>query len=267
LCARNSQITGLNRVAEVIGGPARRSDLQQTIKGVPMSIAIRRIGIQVGGSMIAAVLCGSSLPAHASDKSEADTLVAKSRATIEDIAADKHFAAIKPALVKAKAVMIFPQVLRAGFVVGGSGGRGVLLAHEASTGAWIGPAFYTMGSASIGLQAGASSAEMVLVINTQKALDSLYTNKLKLGADATVAIGPMGVEKGASLTADFVVYSKVKGAFAGVALDGSILDVSQSFNAAYYGQPDANPIDILVKRTVINEESKALHAAVAKAEK
>jgi hypothetical protein len=52
-----------------------------------------------------------------------------------------------------------------------------------------------------------------------------------------------------------------------VALDGSILDVSQSFNAAYYGQPDANPIDILVKRTVINEESKALHAAVAKAEK
>src|SRR5574337_107860 len=124
-----------------------------------------------------------------------------------------------------------PQVLKAGFVLGGSGGSGVLLVRDAKTGGWVGPAFYTMGSASLGFQAGAASAEMVMVINSQKAPNAIYTNKVKLGGDASVAVGPKGAGTGGSLTADFIVYAKAKGVFAGIAVDGSVLDVRQGLNA------------------------------------
>ena len=144
-------------------------------------------------------------------------------------------------------MLIFPQVLKAGFVLGGSGGSGVLLVRDAKTGKWIGPAFYTMGSASLGFQAGASAAEVVMIINSQKALDSLFSNKVKLGGDASVAIGPKGTGAGVALDSDFIAYSTVKGAFAGLAIDGSVLDVRGALNSAYYGKK-MTPVDILVKQ-------------------
>lgn len=205
-----------------------------------------------------------ALPAHAADRSDAEDLVAKSRLTVQALAADRDFIEMRRALAQARAVLVFPQVLRAGFILGGAGGSGVLMARDAATGAWSGPAFYTMGAASVGLQAGASSAETVMVIRSQKALDSLYTNKLKLGTDASVALGSKGAEKGSALNADFVVFAKVKGAFAGVTVDGAVLDVRQTLNKAYYGQ-DATPLDILVKRSVQQPEASALQAALADA--
>jgi SH3 domain-containing YSC84-like protein 1 len=213
---------------------------------------------------VAALLASASTWTLASDKADAEDLVSKSRSTIEALAKDGDFAAMRSALSRAKAVFIFPQVLKAGFVLGGSGGSGVLLVRDAGSGSWVGPAFYTVGSASLGLQAGASSAEMVMVVNSQKALDSVYTNKLKVGADVTAALGPRGVEKGAALNADFVVYSKVKGAFAGVAVDGSVLDVRQTLNTAYYGKA-ATPVDILLKRELSSPAAAPLRAAVAEA--
>lgn len=212
---------------------------------------------------LGAFAVAGAFPAEAaSDKAEAEALVAQSLSTVHDLAKHGEFASLKSALAQAKAVLIFPRVVKAGFVLGGSGGTGVLLARDAASGNWVGPAFYTMGSASLGLQAGASSAEVMMVVNSQKALDSLYTNKLKLGTDASAAIGSKGVEKGMSLSADFVVYAKVKGAFAGVAVDGSVLDVREKLNTAYYGAA-ATPVDILVKRTVTNAEAGALRAALA----
>ena len=100
----------------------------------------------------------ASSPARASDASEAAELVQKAQTTIAEFGANKEFPTFSPTLAKAKAVLIFPQVLKAGFVLGGSGGSGVLLVRDAKTGGWVGPAFYTMGSASLGFQAGASSA-------------------------------------------------------------------------------------------------------------
>ncbi|HEX5687398.1 MAG TPA: lipid-binding SYLF domain-containing protein [Ideonella sp.] len=205
-------------------------------------------------------------PAGATDKSEAEGLVVKSLATVQALSKDSDFAAMKSSLAQARAIIVFPRVVKAGFVLGGSGGSGVLLARDADTGTWAGPAFYTLRSASLGLQAGASSAEMVMVVNSQKALDSLYTNKLKLGAEATVVLGPKGVAKGGPLGADFVVYSKVKGAFAGVSVDGSVLDVRQSLNTAFYGKR-ATPTDILVKRDISSPEADPLRVAVADAAK
>lgn len=214
-----------------------------------------------------ALLCAAG-PARASDKSDAEGLVSDAKATIETLAKDPDYAAMRSALAQAKAVLIFPKVLRAGFVLGGSGGTGVLLARDSATGQWAGPAFYTVASASLGLQAGVSSAEVVMVVNSQKALDSLHTNKLKLGADASAALGSKGVERGAALNttlkADFVVYSKVRGAFAGVSVDGSVLDVRQTLNSAYYGRA-TTPIEILIKRSVSNPAASALQAAVAEA--
>jgi lipid-binding SYLF domain-containing protein len=154
-------------------------------------------------------------------------------------------------------------VLKAGFILGGSGGSGVLMVRDEKTGKWVGPAFYTVGTASLGLQAGASSAEVLMVINNQKSLDSLYTNKVKLGGDASVAVGPKGQGTGASVTADFVVYAKAKGAFAGVAFDGSVLDVRDKLNNAYYGKA-VTPADILVKREASNPASAKLQEALAK---
>lgn len=215
-------------------------------------------------STLAAWSALPALPAHAAERSDAEDLVEKSRQTVQALAADQDFIEMRRALAQAKAVLVFPQVLRAGFIVGGAGGSGVLMVRDAATGTWSGPAFYTMGSASVGLQAGASAAETLMVIQSQKALDSLYTNKLKLGTDASAALGSRGGEKGSSLTADFVVFAKVRGAFAGVTVDGAVLDVRQTLNTAYYGQ-QATPVDILVKRSVRRPEAAGLQATLADA--
>jgi lipid-binding SYLF domain-containing protein len=207
-----------------------------------------------------------SMPVLASDASEARALVDKAKITINTFAANKDFAGMKSTLAQVKAVLIFPQVLKAGFILGGSGGSGVLVVRDEKSGNWGNPAFYTMGTASLGLQAGASAAEVVMLVHSQKALDSLYTNKVKLGADASVAVGPKGIGTGASVTADFIVYSQAKGAFAGLAVDGSVLDVREGLNTAYYGKP-VTPLEILVKQEVSNPASVGLQAALVRATK
>lgn len=211
---------------------------------------------------IAALLAGPQ--ARASDKSDAEALAENARVTIQAFAQNPDFASLKSALGRARAVLIFPEVLKAGLLLGGFGGSGVLLARDQATGAWHGPAFYTMGGASFGLQAGASAAEIVMVVGSQKALDSLYTNKLKLGGDASVALGPKGMGTGAAIDADFVVYAKTRGVFAGLAVDGSVMDVRDTLNAAYYGRP-ASPLEILVRKTVSRADAAALQSAVAAA--
>ena len=225
-----------------------------------MNISRRSLALGV----FALATATGSAPALASDASEAAELVRKAQATIAGFGANKEFPTFSPALAKAKAVLIFPQILKAGFILGGSGGNGVLLVRDAKSGRWVGPAFYTMGSASLGFQAGASSAEVVMIINSQKSLDSLYSNKVKLGGDASAAIGPKGVGTGTAFDSDFIVYSTVKGAFAGLAVDGSVLDVRQSLNNGYYGRK-ATPVEILIKQQHKKPEAAGLQAAVKKA--
>jgi lipid-binding SYLF domain-containing protein len=224
----------------------------------------RRSLTLAGIALAATVSTTASLPARASDASDAKDLVQKAQATIDQFGRHTEFPTFSPALAKARGVLIFPKVLKAAFVLGGSGGSGVLLVRDTKTRKWIGPAFYTMGSASLGFQAGASAAEVVMIINSQKALDSLYASKVKLGGDASVAIGPQGTGTGVALDSDFVAYAMVNGAFAGLAIDGSVLDVRNALNSAYYGKK-VTPIDILVKQVAVKPESAALHAAVKKA--
>jgi SH3 domain-containing YSC84-like protein 1 len=202
--------------------------------------------------------------ARADDAADARAIVDKARITIEGLGRDKNFEAMRTGLKQARAVLIFPQIIKGGFFVGGSGGTGVLLVRDGET--WHGPAFYTIGSASIGVQFGGEAAEVVILVNSQKALDGLYRNQFKLGTDASITAGPVGQGGGLTFTSDLMSFSKSKGAFAGVSFEGSVIDVRDSLNNGYYGRK-VTPIEILVKQSASNKHADALRAAVKGAAK
>jgi lipid-binding SYLF domain-containing protein len=139
----------------------------------------------------------------------------------------------------------------------------VLLVRDEKTNKWSDPAFYTIGSASFGLQVGGDVSELIFVVRTQKGLEEFYRTNFKLGTDLSIAVGPMGgglAEKG--ITADLVAYARKKGAFAGIAVDGSSITVSDESNALYYGK-SVRPTDIVVKHSVNNPKSADLRNAAA----
>jgi lipid-binding SYLF domain-containing protein len=215
------------------------------------------------GAAAGAALLLAAPFARADDGADARAIVDKSRVTIESLARDKNFGAMRQALKQARGVLIFPQIIKGAFFVGGSGGTGVLLARDAK-GEWKGPAFYTIGSASIGIAFGGEAAETVIVVGSQKALDGLYSNKFKLGADGSVSAGPVGQGSNVTFTTDLMSFSRSKGAFVGVSLDGSVLDVRDTLNHAYY-KAQVSPLDILVRDKATSAESAKLRAAVAAA--
>ena len=183
---------------------------------------------------LALASAAGSAPAAPSSVAQARALVDNARETIADLAADKDFSGLRTSLAGARAVLVFPRVFSAGLVIGGAGGNGVLMVRNEHTGEWNGPVFYTLGGASVGLQAGAFNGSVAMVVRSEKTLDSLYKTSLKLGGDATFALGTKGGSAAGAAGADVIVYSKVKGAFAGVTVDGIVLKVRRSLNKAYY---------------------------------
>jgi SH3 domain-containing YSC84-like protein 1 len=222
---------------------------------------ITRRNLSRAGATMAFAAAFGSLPALADDATDAKAVVDKAVATVNTFAKDPDHATLPALLGKAKAVLVYPQIIEGGFVIGGSGGTGVLLVRDPATGTYGQPAFYTMGGISIGLLAGGQAAEVMLLVNTQKALDAMLTNKVKLGAGVAVAVGPKGAGQAASVTADLISYSRAKGAYASMSLDGQVIDVRDSLNAAYYGKP-VSPLDILVKKSVSNPGAAPLQAAL-----
>jgi len=195
---------------------------------------------------------------------EQQGLVDKARVTFESFMADKNQSWLKENLNQAKGLMIIPSLLKAGFVVGGSGGSGLLIVKDDKTGQWSQPAFYTLGSGTFGLQIGAEAAEIIMMVRTQKAVDRLLTSSFKLGADTSIAVGPVGAGAKTNVVADILSFSRTKGAYAGVSLEGSVFNTKDKWNEAYYGKA-VSPADIIVKRSVSNPGSKALRESVAKA--
>jgi lipid-binding SYLF domain-containing protein len=232
--------------------PLHRTRMSVAAGAMTRRTALARMG---GGALLAAAPCAHA----AADEGDAAQIVVAAEATVQAFATDPDFASLRAALPRAKGVLIFPEVLRAGFLLGGSGGNGVLMVRDARSGAWLGPAFYTIGSASLGLQVGASTAQMLMLVNNEKALDTLYGSRLELGADASAAIGSQGVEKAVGVNTDITVYARVKGVFAGVAFDGAVLDARESLNKAFY-ERDASPVDILLRHTVRSAGGDGLRA-------
>lgn len=216
-------------------------------------------------AVLALLLAGTST-LRAEDKAEAQGIVDKAKVTLDAFMRNKDYEWLHENLKNAKGILIYPQVLKAGFILGGSGGTGVFLAKDAKSGDWSQPAFYTVGAASIGFQIGGESAEVVILAMTQKAVDSLFTTSVKLGGDTSVAAGPYGVGAKANVTADFIAFSISKGAYAGLNLEGSVVGVRDSLNKAYYGKA-VTPVEIIVEKKASNKGSAQLRADLKKAAK
>jgi len=204
-------------------------------------------------------------PTFAADAAAQQQLVDKAQLTLEAFASDSQLRdQFKQLRKEARALFIVPQFMRGAFIFGGAGGSGVLIARDEKTGKWGDPVFYNIGSASFGAQIGADVSEMVLVVRTRKGLEEFFTNDFKLGANAGMATGPVGAGMSAQgIAADIVSYARQKGAFAGMALDGAFVSVSNDSNQAYYGKP-VRPTDIIVKKEIGNPKSLQLRAAAEK---
>jgi lipid-binding SYLF domain-containing protein len=190
--------------------------------------------------------------------------------TLEDFIHAPEMDAFRNLLKDAKGVFIAPQILKGAFVIGASGGNGVLMVREGKTGSWVGPAFYTIGEASFGFQAGAQASEVILLAMTDRGVTALLGNSVKLGADVGIAAGPVGMGAAAStanLSADMVSFARSQGLYGGIALDGAVVKVRNGFNKAYYGKKKVSPTDILVRKSVTSSRSGSLLEALSRAAK
>ncbi|MEA5114759.1 MAG: lipid-binding SYLF domain-containing protein [Geobacteraceae bacterium] len=226
-------------------------------------------GTRVLGLIFAFILLGGAISSSfADDRIEAQSIVDKAKGTLNDLMSDSNFSWLHTYIKDADAVLIFPQVLKGGFFIGGTGGSGVLMIRNKANKTWSEPAFYTLGSVTFGLQIGGEAAEVVMLAMNRKAVDTLLTSSVKLGADGSIAVGPIGGgAKGAvtlpAVTADFVSFSKAKGLYAGLNLEGAVLAVRDSLNESYYGKA-VGPRDILIRHSVRNQNAEALRAALEK---
>src|SRR6185295_7226143 len=178
--------------------------------------------LSLGAAIMAVGLFGAVYPAFGA--SESEELVEKAEATFKNFQLDPQMSWIREHLRDARAVMIAPEVRRAGFIVGGSGGRAVLVARDPATGSWSGPAFYTLATASIGFQAGIDRSETVMLVMTDKGLNALLSSQLKLGGDVSIAAGPVGKGGERGFTTDVVAFSRARGIYGGINLDGTLVN-------------------------------------------
>ena len=198
-----------------------------------------------GVAVLTAVAAATAVPAYAQTVNENVNLVAKAAATVDTFRANPDMTALRNLLSRARGVVIVPQLIKAGFIVGGEGGSAVMLTQR--NGNWSAPAFYTVAGGSIGLQAGAQASEVILVLMTDKAVEAVLKNNVKLGADIGIAAGPVGAGLEASTTTnlrnDVYAFALSKGLFGGISLEGSVLAPDTDANRAYYGKP-VTPGDI-----------------------
>src|SRR5262245_14007168 len=200
-----------------------------------------------------------STPATMSAQSDQQKEVDAALVTWNNFQADPNLTWYREHEGEAVGFLIAAKVVKAGFIFGGSGGRAVLIAKGDK--GWAGPAFYTMGTASAGFQAGVDVSEIITLVMNKKALDSLMSGSVKAGADASVAAGPVGVGTGTKPNADFLVYSRSKGLFGGVNVNGTSIKPTEDWNKDYYGRL-VSPIEIILRKAAHNPRGDALLKAV-----
>lgn len=184
--------------------------------------------------MIALLLGGVAAQA-----SEQETTVHQAIAVLDKIMEIPE-SAIPPSLLgNAYGIAIIPGVVKGAFIIGGRYGEGVLMVRN-SGGGWSNPTFLSIGGGSFGWQIGGQSTDVILVFKSQRSIENIKKGKFTLGADAAVAAGPVGRRvEGATdvmLKAEILSYSRSRGFFAGVSLEGSVLNILWKDNGAYYGR-------------------------------
>lgn len=174
--------------------------------------------------------------AQAAESDEAERL-RNATAVLDEIMAAKDNAIPASILEKAEGIAVFPTTVKAGFIFGGMRGRGLLSARQGS--GWSAPSFMTLTGGSFGLQIGGQAADIVLVIMNRKGVESLVRSQFKLGADASVAAGPVGRDAQAStdlqMRAEILSYSRARGVFAGITVNGSTVRADRDANERFYG--------------------------------
>lgn len=182
--------------------------------------------------------------------------------TFADFVADPEMSWFRSHLKDARALLIVPVLIKGGFFFGGAGGTGALFVRDEDTGQWSYPAFYTLGAVSFGLQFGGQAAQVILMVMSEQGLDKLMSTKVQLGADASVAAGPVG--EGAQVaTADIVQFARAKGLFVGLSVEGAVVAPRDKVNATYYGRP-LKPVEILRQGKAVNPEADPVRAELAR---
>jgi lipid-binding SYLF domain-containing protein len=182
----------------------------------------------------------AGVPGSARAATEQQELVQSANVTLEEARHDPQFGTAGDLMRHARAIMVVPQLVKGGFFFGGEGGNGVLLQRTAN-GAWGNPLFYTLGSASFGLQIGLEVSQVVLFVMSDKALHAWTSDEVKLGAEAGLTVLVVGSAAAAAATTagnvDVVAWAKSKGAYGGITLEGSVIKPRNEWNTAYYGHP------------------------------
>lgn len=233
---------------------ARRHYLRTALAG---TLALSLIMPAVSSANAAEAMKSETSESEYSAKAEA--LVKNAQYTVEKFSKDDEIAWVHENIGKVKGVMIVPQEVKGGFILGGSGGNGVLLARDGDK--WSAPAFYTLGSVTFGFQAGAEVSEIVLLVMTDKGMDALKSTDVKLGGEISVAAGPVGAGAQAQ-TADIIAFSRSKGLYGGLNLEGAVVQPRSGWNAAYYGH-EITPSAILAGEGTGIGKASELRAAVA----
>ena len=216
----------------------------------------------------AAFVAASSLAVSPAAFAQADQqkLVGDAETTLSNFVRDPEMKWLQQNLHRAKALIIAPEILKAGFIFGGSGGRAIVVARDPKSGKWAGPVFYAMATASVGFQAGIQVSEGVTLVMTDKGFNSLLATSFKMGGDASVAAGPVGAGAKSDIVADLITFSRAKGVYGGVNFDGTVVTASDDWNNAYYGKKVLPP-DVLVRMSATNKGADKLIAAVTAAAK
>ncbi|RMD63782.1 MAG: hypothetical protein D6826_04020 [Alphaproteobacteria bacterium] len=224
------------------------------IRGAATCLAVAMIAL-----FLAAV---PGRPAAAALRGE--ELVEEARFTLERMRADPGMPEFQRYLERARGVLIIPELVKGGFIIGAEGGSGVLLVRGAD-GTWSPPAFYTLAAGSIGLQIGGQVSEVVFVLMSDEAINAFMNDEFKLGADASVAMGPLGAGVEASATTnldvDIYAFSRAVGLFGGGALEGAKIIARTLWNDEYYGAK-TTPREIVIERKFFNPQADALRKAL-----
>ncbi len=223
-----------------------------------------RRSVLAGASAAFAAPMLATHPVRADAKRQ--SLVDSCTATAQKVLNGKDFPDAAKLMSTARGVLIIPELVQGGFILGAAGGRGVLVARTKPND-WSYPVFYGMGSGSVGLQVGGKVSEIVFIIRTEKGLNAILDHKFKFGAEAGVTMVAVGIGlEGASTSAggaDIVAFANSAGLFAGASIEGSYLDADGDWNALYYG-PGATAKAIAIDRKFTNPGAEPLRKLLGK---
>jgi lipid-binding SYLF domain-containing protein len=210
-----------------------------------MSIRTKEIASALLFSMIFTSIASVNI-AHAGAREEGRLLTATE--VLQEVQAMPDQRIPDALLSRAYGIAVIPDVTKIAFIFGGRHGNGVLTVRDKLTSPWSNPTFVALTGGSWGLQAGAQSSDIILVFTTKAGIEGIAGGKLTLGADASVATGPVGRQGSAatdmSFHAEIYSYARTRGLFGGIALDGSVVSIDRSANASFYGKSGVTATDI-----------------------